>query len=114
MNRYFFDTSALVKIYHREEGSDYCLARYVDQSPLIISELARVELHSAIFRKQREKELSAKALKAVLQRFECDCEERYEFSMSPRLSMTRRADCFPDTPALMGSGRLTVFSLQLF
>jgi predicted nucleic acid-binding protein len=45
---------------------------------MIISELARVELHSAIFRKQREKELSGKAVKAVLQRFECDCDERYE------------------------------------
>lgn len=78
MKRYFLDTSALVKIYHREAGTDFCLARYADQSPLIISELARVELHSAIFRKQREKELNAKALKAVLQRFECDCEERYE------------------------------------
>jgi len=76
--RHFFDTSALVKIYHREAGSDFCLARYADQSPLIISELARVELHSAIYRKQRDKELSAKALKAVMQRFECDCEERYE------------------------------------
>lgn len=78
MKRYFLDTSALVKIYHREAGSDFCLALYADQSPLIISELARVELYSAIFRKQREKELSVKALKAVLQRFECDCEERYE------------------------------------
>jgi predicted nucleic acid-binding protein len=78
VKRYFLDTSALVKIYHREAGSDFCLARYADQSPLIISELARVELHSAIFRKQREKELSAKAVKAVLQRFECDCEVRFE------------------------------------
>jgi len=25
MKRYFFDTSALVKIYHREVGSDFCL-----------------------------------------------------------------------------------------
>ncbi|MFZ3207709.1 MAG: type II toxin-antitoxin system VapC family toxin [Geobacteraceae bacterium] len=79
MKRYFFDTSALVKIYHREAGSDYCLELYADQSHIIIiSELARVELHSAIFRKRREKELNAKALKAVLQRFEYDCEERYE------------------------------------
>ena len=78
MKRYFLDTSALVKIYHREDGSDYCLARYADHSNLIISELARVELHSAIFRKQREGELSTTAVKAVLQRFEGDCEERYE------------------------------------
>jgi len=75
VKRYFLDTSALVKIYHRENGSDFCMSRYADQSPLIISELARVELHSAIFRKQQEKELSSKVAKVVLQRFECDCEE---------------------------------------
>jgi uncharacterized protein len=78
VNRYFLDTSALVKIYHRETGSDYCLELYADTSPLIITELARVELRSALFRKQREAELSTKAVKAVLQRFEYDCKERYE------------------------------------
>ncbi|MFH0724750.1 MAG: type II toxin-antitoxin system VapC family toxin [Pseudomonadota bacterium] len=78
MTRYFLDTSALVKIYHREDGSDYCMGLYADQSTLIISEFARVELHSAIFRKQRQKELNVKASKAVLQRFDCDCEDRYE------------------------------------
>ena len=59
MNRYFLDTSALVKIYHREAGSDYCLGLYADEAPLIITELARVELRSAIFRKQRETEMRA-------------------------------------------------------
>lgn len=78
MKRYFFDTSALVKIYHREAGSEYCLELYSNQSHLIISELARVELHLAVYRKQREKDLNAKALKAVLQRFVFDSEERYE------------------------------------
>jgi predicted nucleic acid-binding protein len=78
VKRYFLDTSALVKIYHREEGSDYCLELYSNHSHLIISELARVELHSAIFRKQREKQLNVKALKAVLQKFTYDCEGRYE------------------------------------
>jgi uncharacterized protein len=78
VKRYFFDTSALVKIYHHEDGSDFCIERYKDRSVLIISELARVELLSAVYRKLRGKELSEIALKSVLQRFECDCEERYE------------------------------------
>lgn len=78
MKRYFFDTSALVKIYHREAGSEYCLELYLGCSHLIISELARVELYSAILRKHGEKDLNAKALKAVLQKFKCDSEERYE------------------------------------
>ena len=78
MKSYFLDTSALVKIYHSEVGSEYCLARYEDNSHLVISELARVELYSAILRKKQNGELSTKALTAVSQRFDCDCEERFE------------------------------------
>ncbi len=78
MKRYFFDTSALVKVYHREEGSDFCLKIYSSQSPIIISELARVELLSALYRKHREKQLNAKALQAVLRIFKLDCNDRYE------------------------------------
>ena len=78
MKRFFLDTSALVKIYHREVGTDYCLELYSSHAHLIISELARVELYSAILRKQREKQLDAKVLKAVLLKFMNDCEERYE------------------------------------
>ena len=78
MKRYFFDTSALVKIYHREDGSDFCLELYANHSHIIISELARVELYSAVYRKQREKQLNVKALNAVLKMFKQDCEGRYE------------------------------------
>ena len=67
-----------MKIHHRETGSDFCLELYAKQSYLIISELARVELQSAIFRKHREKELNVAAVKALLEKFECDCEDRYE------------------------------------
>jgi predicted nucleic acid-binding protein len=78
MKRYFLDTSALVKIYHREGGSDFCLELYSNHSHIIISELARVELHSAVYRKQCEKQLNVKALNAVLKMFKQDCEIRYE------------------------------------
>lgn len=114
MKRYFLDTSALVKIYHREEGSDYCLELYSNHSHLIISELARVELHSAIYRKQREKQLNAKALKVVLQKFTMIARDAMRFSKLPHLFMMRRAACFPDMCPCMGSGHLTAFSLQHF
>ena len=78
MKRYFLDTSALVKIYHREDGSDYCLELYANHSHIFISELARVELCSAVYRKQREHQLNVKALNAVLKMFKQDCEGRYE------------------------------------
>jgi predicted nucleic acid-binding protein len=35
-------------------------------------------LHSAVYRKQREKQLNVKALNAVRKMFEQDCEGRYE------------------------------------
>ena len=78
MKRYFLDTSALVKIYHREVGTDFCLELYSNSSHIIISELARVELYSAVHRKQREKQLNVKALNAVLKMFHQDCDSRYE------------------------------------
>jgi predicted nucleic acid-binding protein len=78
MKRYFLDTSALVKIYHREVGSDFCLNLYTGQAHLSISELARVELQSAVFRKYREKELNETALKAVLSR---------KASLTPKVSL---------------------------
>lgn len=45
MKRFFFDTSALLKIYHREEGTDSCLNIYNSSDVIVISELARVNIH---------------------------------------------------------------------
>jgi uncharacterized protein len=81
VNRSFFDTSALVKIYHRETGSDFCLGCYKDQAAIIISELACLEFHSTVYRKYRDKELNEKALMAVLEKFESDSERLTVFSL---------------------------------
>ena len=78
MKRFFFDTSALLKIYHREEGTDACLGIYDSSDVITISELARVELHSTLYRKLREGNLKTKALDAVLKRFASDQENRFE------------------------------------
>jgi uncharacterized protein with PIN domain len=40
---YFFDTSALVKIYHDEEGADKVLEIYNSDGQITISELAKVK-----------------------------------------------------------------------
>ncbi len=78
MRRFFFDTSALLKIYHREEGTDTCLDIFNSSDEITISELARVEMHSTLYRKHREGNLKAKALDAVLKRFSSDQENRFE------------------------------------
>jgi predicted nucleic acid-binding protein len=78
LRRFFFDTSALLKIYHREEGTDSCLDIFNSSDEITISELARVEMHSTLYRKHREGNLKAKALDAVLKRFSSDQENRFE------------------------------------
>jgi len=76
--RYYFDTSALMKIYHREEGTEIILNIYKSDDDIIISELGKIEFISTCYRKYREKEISYETLKAVIQKFECDVESRYE------------------------------------
>ena len=74
--RYFLDSSALVKRYHRESGSpdvDQLLAAPDNQ--IIISRLALVELHSSFARLVRKKKKKKRGqnyfLKIVLTPFPC-------------------------------------------
>ena len=70
MTFYFFDTSALVKRYHQEIGSEQVNAIFDDQDNiLIISELALVELASALRRKQNQGEITIQALNDTLAHF---------------------------------------------
>ncbi|KPA15388.1 hypothetical protein MHK_004398 [Candidatus Magnetomorum sp. HK-1] len=78
MNNYFIDTSALVKIYHKEVGTEKMLTLYKGNDILSISELAKIEMISSIYRKYREREISQMTLDLLVEKFEADCEERYE------------------------------------
>jgi uncharacterized protein len=64
----FADSSALVKLYADEIGHEQIRAL----SPLIISQLARVEVPSAIWRKQRMGELSHSDAHLLVREFEAD------------------------------------------
>ena len=76
--KYYFDTSSLVKIYHREEGTETVLNIYKSHDEIIISELSKIEFISTIYRKYREHEISHETLTAVMQKFEDDVKIRYE------------------------------------
>ena len=67
----FFDTSALVKVFHEEKGSEKVtrLIRAKDNE-VWISELARIEFISAIFRRLRNKEINEEQLDEALIGFE--------------------------------------------
>ena len=74
---YYLDTSALVKLYHQEAGTDQVEARFrQSENSLIISELAVVELYSTVARKVRTGEISEEAYEEVLKNFDDDCKWR--------------------------------------
>ena len=53
-----FDTSALVKFFHEEEGTETVTDLILDRNNEVwILELARLEFFSAVFRRFRNKEL---------------------------------------------------------
>lgn len=73
--RYFLDTSALVKRYHREPGTDAVIALIEDPTrPVLISDLAIIEFHSALAKKARQKELSLDAFQEVRDFFLNECQ----------------------------------------
>ena len=67
----FFDTSALVKFFHEEEGSEAVTRLIVSgDNEIWISELARIEFISALFRRLRNKEINDEQLKQAVEGFE--------------------------------------------
>ncbi len=67
----FFDTSALVKFFHEEEGTDIVTNLILEQNNIIwISELGRLEFISAVFRRFRNKELDEGQLITAVNSFE--------------------------------------------
>lgn len=79
MPDYYFDTSALLKLYIQEDGSDR-LRRMLDQSEdnrVFILELTLLEARSAIRRRERAHEISAVDANGFLTRIDQDEKSRY-------------------------------------
>jgi predicted nucleic acid-binding protein len=75
---YFIDTSALVKLYHQEQGSEMVEGLAADHTiRLWLSDLARVEFHSVLVRKVREGELAEATLQIVWECFQEDLRSRF-------------------------------------
>jgi predicted nucleic acid-binding protein len=67
----FFDTSALVKFFHEEEGTEAVTDLILDANNQVwISELARLEFLSTVFRRFRNKELDEERLNTAVHFFE--------------------------------------------
>ncbi len=75
---FFLDTSALIKFYHQEAGTDQVESIFQrPDSVLFISELATVELYAALARKVRTKEISIAAQQEAYRNFDDDCRHRF-------------------------------------
>jgi hypothetical protein len=79
VNAYFLDTSALVKRYIAEIGSNWVkvITNPAVSNDLAISQIAWVEVLSALSRRQREGSLSADDFNSVFQYFSNDFDTQY-------------------------------------
>lgn len=79
VNIYFLDTSALVKQYVPETGSNWIqsITDGAANNDLTISQITWVELHSALSRRQREGSMSAGELDIILQKFRNEFDTQY-------------------------------------
>lgn len=85
----FADSSALVKLYATESG--HTAVRAAEQLVMLVSELARVEVPAALWKKHRAGELSADDARLLVDQFTADL--RGTRSTSPRwltLAITSR------------------------
>ncbi len=74
MVSYFFDTSAIIKAYRLESGTDW-INGVIGQKPsprISISELVRVEVPSTLYRIEREKQIDEAMTNWAYNRFERD------------------------------------------
>jgi len=79
VNAYFLDTSALVKRYVPEIGSDWILSITdpATDNHLAISQITWVEVHSALARRLRDGSFSAQRFDLIVQKVREDFENEY-------------------------------------
>ncbi len=79
MGLYYLDTSALAKLYVQEAGTQQLLVLTGSSRShhFAVLNLARVELHSAVRRRQREGDLEAADAERILARFEQHLETKF-------------------------------------
>ena len=79
MALYYLETSALVKLYVREQGTDRLLelAARANENRLAILALARVEFRSAVRRRERNGEIAARIAVQLLELFQKHLEVRF-------------------------------------
>ena len=73
----FVDTSALVKLYHHEAGTENftnLLNQYAHDLVITIADLTRIEFHSAFMKRVRTKEIALDTIRKICEAFHKDLE----------------------------------------
>ena len=94
MRRYFLDTSAIVKRYHREDGSDIIDRLFAESdAEFIISDISIIEFYSALSLKVRIAEIDEENFLSLRQLFSQDIKrglyEVAEFTNAEKLESTK-------------------------
>ncbi len=87
----FLDTSSLLKLYHKEEGSEQLLELALVAKEIYLSTLAKLEFRSALWRKVRTKEISKEECEAVIQVFVED-KQKYHWILQDQ-NIDEMAEC---------------------
>lgn len=91
MSRVFLDSSALVKLYVEEVGSDRVGTIVADEGEIFISRLAIVEIVSALVRRARAGDISTQEVEATLDGLRDDCERDFAIVELERAVLERAA-----------------------
>ena len=94
MSKYFFDTSALVKRYHSEEGSDFIDKLFTEaDAEFEISDISIIEFYSALSMKVRVGEIDEENFMSLRKLFSQDIKggiyEIAEFANDEKLESTK-------------------------
>jgi len=71
----FFDTSAVVKLYHKEKGTDNLtntLQRHFENLTLLMTDISMIEFRSAIMKRVRIKEIKLEKAQEMVELFNND------------------------------------------
>ncbi len=72
----YLDTSAVIRLYHREAGSDELvtfLRRHATDLIITVADITRTEFHSAFLRRVRTGEIALEPVYRVFEVFDHDC-----------------------------------------
>ena len=79
MKIYYFDTSALIKLYIDEQGSDWVQAIYdIRSEKIIIAKIGIVETAAALTRRERMREISSELQKSLYSKMLEDTNSRFQ------------------------------------